>query len=130
MLSWKALSCTPQRARVSPAASPIPTKLKNTSMHLGSCSSIKRSRSITTSAVTSSCAVGRSGVKSTSIALTLQHCLRVMVHGYRSDVDGGLHPIQKRLRIDPHENDQREDRREHDSFPNTEILKLLVVRIG
>src|SRR6266496_6627348 len=87
MLSWKALSCTPQRARVSPAASPIPTKLKNTSMHLGSCSSIKRSRSITTSAVTSSCAVGRSGVKSTSIALTLQHCLRVMVHGYRSDGD-------------------------------------------
>src|SRR5688500_12895890 len=97
-------------------------------MRLGSCSSIKRSRSITTSAVTNSCAAGRSGVKLASMALALHPWVRRLVDGDGSGgdgddpllsyVDGGLHPMQKRLRINSHENDQRQDRRQNNSFPS------------
>src|SRR6266545_5648264 len=101
--------------------------------------SIKRSRSSTTSAVTSNCAAGRSGVKLMSMALSFGRCAGLVGgHGssgtdensLKGKFDSRLHPLQKRLGIDAHENDQRQDRRQNNALSCGKIEKLGIFRIG
>src|SRR5688572_12290939 len=103
-----------------------------------SCLAKNRSSSMTTKAVSKICAAGKSGTRLTSIGVYLSAGGMVGSDGrslrakdsMQSDIDRRLHPAQKRLRIDSHEDDQRDNRSENEQLAAIQIEKLLVLRMG
>src|SRR6266513_4626393 len=115
MLSLNAASWAPQRASTSADASPIPARLMKARKPFGSCSSIKKSRTTTTSAVNSTCTAGKSGMRLTFIVVRLSARLVVVAHRRRNhrrdsfqvQFDRRLDTLEKRLRINAHQHDQK-----------------------
>src|SRR5688500_18802416 len=103
-----------------------------------SCSAKNRSSSMTTKAASKTCAAGKSGTRLTSIAVYLsaggmigsdRRSLRA-TDSLQGNIDRRLHPAQKRLRINPHDDDQRDNRSENKQLAAIQIAKLLVFRMG
>src|SRR5687768_10873538 len=102
-----------------------------------SCSAKNRSSSMTTKAASKTCAAGKSGTRLTSIAVYLsagcigsdRRSLRA-TNSLQGNIDRRLHPAQKRLRINSHDDDQRDNRSENKQLAAIQIEKLLVLRMG